>query len=145
MRSRIPAPLVAVAAALALAGCAGARSSEARSCATADDHVNRVLGRALARYAAATTGAAPGSSAATIEQERARARLDAWSEQQRRDVISSCGRWTEEQYRCVLGAQSAQALSACGLGDLVSSFETSVLSSVAPLPPVLAPPPASAP
>ncbi|HEX9050211.1 MAG TPA: hypothetical protein VF841_06715 [Anaeromyxobacter sp.] len=128
----------AVGAALALGGCAGARTGEGRSCAAAYDHADGVLRRTLAR---SVGPAAPGNLGATVEQERLRARMDAWSEQHRQDVVSECGSWAEEQYRCVLGAQSAQALAGCGLGDLVSSFTTDVLGSVAPLSPIIAPPP----
>ncbi len=130
---------VALAAALGLA-CASARSSGGRSCENADDRVTQVLGRALDRYVAGSTGAAPGSADAAVDEQAARTRLDAWSEQHRREFVSSCRGWTRDRYTCVLGAQSAQALAACGLGDVVRSFETEVLPNVAPPSPVLVPP-----
>ncbi len=141
MSLRLHAPLALVAVVVALAACAGARTSAARPCETADDHVNRVLGRTLGRYVAGSTGAAPGSPAAMVQQERAHARMDAWSEQHRRDLVAACAGWSEERYRCVQGAQSPQALAGCGLGDLVSSFMTDVLDAAAPLGPLDTPPP----
>ncbi len=141
MRRRVHAPLLAVLASVLAAGCATAPSGQSRSCESAYQHTDQVLRRALGRYVAGTTGAPPGDVSTTIEQERTRARMDAWSEQHRRDTVASCGSWTEDQYRCVLGAQSAQALAGCGLGDLVSSFTTDVLGSVGPMSPIIAPPP----
>ncbi len=134
----------ALAAARALGGCATARSAPAQPCETAFQHADGVLRRALARYVADMKRFAaardPGAST-LVAEERVRTRADAWSDAHRREVVSACGAWPEEQLHCVVGAESPQALSACGLGDLVSSFTDEVLATFAaqPLDPALSP------
>jgi hypothetical protein len=138
MRRRGQAPLAAaLAAAIALGGCAAARTVPTGPCESAFQHADGVLRQALATYVremkrfAATRD--PGVSTARAE-ERVSSRADAWSDAHRRDVVSACGAWPEDQLRCVASAQSPQSLTACGLGELVSSFTDEVLASFAAQP-----------
>ncbi len=136
-RPRHASLAAALAAAFALAGCATARTVPAGPCESAFQHTDAVLRRALAtyvrdmkRFAAARD---PGQSTALAE-ERVRSRADAWSDAHRREVVSACGGWPEEQIRCVASADSPQSLSACGLAELVSSFTDEVLAGFAARP-----------
>lgn len=137
---------LAVALAAAILGCATAPAHEARSCGAAFDRADAVLREGLATYVAEMKRYAqardPGTRTAGAE-ERARVRADAWTAERRPRVVAACGAWPEERVRCVLAAGSPQDLSACGLGELVSSFTDEVVATFAarPLDPAAAPAP----
>jgi hypothetical protein len=139
MRSPGPRTLVVVAAAaVALGGCAARQPARASgACEAAFDRADAVLREGLASYVAQMKRYAasrdPGASTAAAE-ERARARADAWSAALRPEVVDECRRWPEDRLRCVLAAGSPRALSACGLGALVTSFTDEVVASFAARP-----------
>ncbi|HET8540102.1 MAG TPA: hypothetical protein VFL83_09555 [Anaeromyxobacter sp.] len=138
---RAPSPrALALAALAALSGCATAGpAAPERSgpCDAAFARADRVLRAALASYVAEMKRFAasrdPGASTAAAEQ-RARTRADAWSTAHRPEIVSACRGWPDERLRCVLGADSPQGLSACGLDDVVASFTDDVVASFAARP-----------
>lgn len=126
---RMRRALLLPAAALVLA-CAGAPSGAPDACPAAWDHAEGVLRAGLARYVrgmdAYVAAAAPGSSTAAA-QARAAAAADAWSAQHREPFLAACRAAPPERTRCLLAAEAAPDLTACGEGDLVQSFSDEVL------------------
>ncbi len=125
---------LALAAAVALGGCATSRPRPSVSCDAAFDHANDVLREGFASYAAEIRKFAaardPGMSTAAAE-ERAWSRADAWTAERRPGFLAECRAWPEDRVRCVLVADVPRVLSACGLEPLVTSFTDDVVASFA--------------
>lgn len=146
--ARVRSLPLAAALAAALGGCAGAQRPSPRApaadCGPAFDHADRVLRDGLAAYVermkAYAASRDPGATTAGAEA-RTRERADAWTAEHRPRFAAQCEGWPEEQRRCVRAADSPQALSACGLDELVTSFTDDVVATFAARPIEVAPAP----